>query len=394
MGAKELMVLTGCVATMMAMAAPKAVATAAGFPAWTGIERSNYIHGREITCPSDLRQYAATVVVEYDASKEIDQTFDDVCKLVTLDSAFCLAKMTSWELFRGLERNVRVVIVARNLKGGADALVKDLKARRKDKKNNFRYIAQLLWGTSSVYKDVTFPGAPDSGGKLPFVYVLGQDGTEPIEKISAYSDKDYKGLQKFLKTHVAKLTKDGNVWKPYYGRSDSSKYTEQLEAALQKGKGVESLEASLLKDVRSSAPETAKAAQNLYDALQGTKSDILFVARYSAKPAPHLANVFCKHYAKNWPKSKKDLGDVQSQIASNKSIGPVLGMFEKFFTWLDPDFKCKNDAEAKKIVAEIASMKKTLAPLKESKDGPTQNAACIMDMKFDELVSIIPNKLK
>lgn len=357
-----------------------------GFPAWTGVTAENHIAGRELASASDLRQRVATVVVEFDAQKLVEQLteagdFASICKFYTLG----VVRSIVWESAE-LPRDAVVIYVAHNVqKRGAvvDAL-KDCAKNPGLFNMNRNFVP--------VYENVTFKGAPDGEGKLPFVYVVGHEGTEILFQGTA--DKaTYQKVSKMVDARRKKLGGD-LVWRPYYGYVKETKYATEIDTALAKEKSLEPVLDKLRKDILAPGSEVAKEAQMLYDGLEQTRSDMMFVASLACQSSPHIAAHRIDRLLKLFPSVKKKVASMAKELKANAAAQPLIKMYPQLVRWSDPGFSCKNAGQVKKILAELNKMKKTLAPLKEQSGNlSVQNGALVLDAMVDELISTIPSKV-
>jgi len=364
---------------------------AEGFPAWTGVSPKNYIYGRVLASESDLRQRVATVVIEFDATKSSDQ-LEKLGTMATMNGYGSAASSeTNWETVK-LPRDIMVIYVARN--GGKE--VRELvKAGLKDKAGEISQGRIYLKNSfAPIYENVTFDGAPENGGKLPFVYVMGFDGKEPL-LAEAHGPKTTAAIHKVIAAQRKKMAEANLEWRPFYGYVAEPKHFKDIEKALAKGKPLRPVEMKLKKSVTASDAEKAREAQMLYDALEQTKSDYLLVVNNSWINSPHVAAYNMGEVLKYWPEVKKQLSAVAEKL---KAAGPgaktIIQMYPKVMQWANPEFLCKNAGEAKKIVAELEKMKKALAPIKEDASNiKAQNGALVLEGMLDELIAVIPNKV-
>jgi len=360
---------------------------AEGYPAWTGVTPKNYIAGRVLASNADLRQRAATVVIEFDATKTAEQ-LEKTGKLSMLNGMASLVGhgSTNWETLQ-IPHDVLVVYVAHNAKDH-EAVVAGMKPKDPHKEPGLHNLSQ---SKAPMYEGVTFEGAPGNGGKFPFVYVMGYEGKEPLVK-EEFGAKTEAAVKKAIADQKKKMAEADLKWRPFYGYVAEPKHFHDIEKTLAKGKPLDAVEAKLLKSVKAADAEKAKEAQLLYDGLEQTKSDMMFLAQCSFANSPHVAAYNMDRLIKCWPKTKKQMSAVAEKIKANPAAQPLIRMYAKVMEWSNPDFTCKNAAEAKKIVAELNKMKKALEPLKEDKNVGIQNSSLMLDGMLDELISIIPTK--
>jgi len=362
---------------------------AEGFPAWTGVTPKNYIAGRVLQSNADLRQRVATVVVEFDAAKTAEQ-LEKTGSLANLNGFATVIGhgSTNWESVE-IPRDVMVIYVAHNVKGH-EAVVEGMKV--KDSAKN-PCLTSFVGGKVPIYENVTFEGAPGNGGKFPFVYVMGHEGTEPLVK-EEYGAKTAAAINKAIADQRKKMAEADLKWRPFYGYVAEPKHFHDIEKALAKGKPLDAVEAKLLKSVKASDAEKAKEAQMLCDGLEQTRSDMMWTVQCAYSACPHVAAYKINQLIKYWPKTKKQMSAVSDKIKANSAAQPLIKMYAKIVQWSDPDFTCKNAGEAKKIVAELEKMKKAIAPIKEDAQNiQVQNGALILDGMLDELIAIIPTKV-
>ena len=370
-------------------AAPPAVVmpVAEGYPAWSGITPKNYILGRQIE-PSDLRQ-KVTVVVDIEPNANLrDQLLASYWFVRKTEISLGLGAGANWETTPTLPRNVFVLFSVHDCKD--PAVVKEALKRRKGDDEIAQMLAELGGNGSAYYRDATFEGAPDTAGKRPYFYVMGPEGKTPILQGALG-----KGPDRATMTAVNKASKElsERAWRPFYGFVEEPRFHPELAGLLQKGKPLAPVEKALVKDISSKDPERAKEAQILYDALNQTRSDLVFRIRMEAAACPHRAWYDLQVLLKHWPGEKKKLDAAAAKIKENPEAFKLAQMYGKVMVWDDPEFVCKNAGEAKKIVAALGKMKKDLEKLKESKVIAVQNGALLLDMKVDELIGLVPTKV-
>ena len=390
------MTVVALLAPMMLSAAPgKTDPVAEGYPDWQGISAKSYIMGREI-CPSDLR-HKVTVVVEIEPGEKLQSQLVLVGKFVERTGLSRLGFGANWET---LELPRDVIVVVSNRGGGKDkdreAIKEALKYKGEDQDVSTSLSSIRSMGCS-MYDNITFTGAPDTTGKRPFVYVMGPEGKEPLCQ-GGLDDAMVKTVNSAIAKGKKQIAGWEIKWRPFYGNVDEPKFNSQLTKTLAKGKKapkcpLDPVTKAILPNVKDKDAEKAKEAQVLYDAINQTRSDLLMRIYMEVRECPHRAYYDVQELLKYWPAEKKRLESVYAKFKAVPEAEKLAKMFIKMKTWEDPEFTCKNAGEAKKIVAELNKMKKDLEKMKESKVIVVQNGALIMDMKVDELISIVPSKV-
>ena len=378
---------------LLAGPAAKTDPVAEGYPDWQGISDKSYIMGREI-CPSDLR-HKVTVVVDI-------QPNDKLQEQLVLAAAFAqkVGLPSGWEgnNWETLELPRNIIFVISNRGGGRDKdheAIKEAMKYKGDDQSVSAALSQYRGMVCSMYDDITFTGAPDSTGKRPFIYVMGPEGKEPLCQGELNA-----AMMKTANAAIAKGRKQIEgweiKWRPFYGNIDEPKFFPVLAKSIEKGKPLAPVEKAILKDVVAKDPEKAKEAQILYDALGQTRSDLVMRIKMEAAVCPHRAYYDIQQLVKFWPGEKKRLEAAYAKLKTVPGAEKLAKIFIKLKAWEDPEFTCKNAGEAKKIVAELNKMKKDLEKLKDPEKNPVvviQNGASLLDMKVDELISLIPAKV-
>ena len=366
-----------------AAAAPKADPVAEGFPVWQGVTPKNYVMGREISA-SDLR-HRVTVVVEIEPGADLKSQLLRASGLVQSTGLTSLGHGANWESME-LPRNVLLLVSNRGAKD-PDAIKAALKSTDKDESTSLGYYRSAM---IPFYDDVTFEGGPETSGKRPYFYVMGPTGTEPLAqgRLDAAGVKAAGAAIKKGKSMVA----EGGAWRKFYGTADPEHFPA-LAKTLEKGKPVKPTAMAILKDVSSKDAERAKEAQIVYDALEQTRSELLLRIRLEASACPHRAYYDFQQLAKYWPSEKKKVDDLMNKLKAVPDGEKLAKIFCKVMTWADPEFTCKNKAEATKIVKELAKMKAMLEKMKESKVIVVQNGALLLDSQIDMLIATIPEKV-
>ena len=381
---------------LLAGPAAKLDPVAEGYPDWQGIDAKSYVCGREI-CPSDLR-HKVTVVLEIEPGANLQS---QLVMAAPFGTATGLAQMgfgVNWEDYE-LPRNV-IFVVSNRGNGGAkdhEAILEALKYKGDDQQKSAG-LRSYQSSACAVYDGVTFTGAPDSTGKRPYVYVMGPTGKEPLYQ-GALDAAGVKAAQAAIAKGKKEIEGWESKWQPFYGNIPEPKYLPLLAKTLEKGKTaklapLKAVEAAALKNVVSKDEEKAKEGQILFDAMSQTRSDLVMRIKMEVGACPHRAYYDIQELLKYWPSEKKRLDAAYAKLKANPEVEPLAKMFCKLMEWSKPDFTCKNAGEAKKIVQDLNKMKKSIEKMKESKNISVQNGAQLIDMKIDELVSVIPTKVK
>ena len=339
----------------------------------------------------DLR-HKVTIVIEVDDNEKVQSQLADAVNLIASSGLGRLGFGQNWETLT----MPRAVIAAVSVHGAKSSAAFLEVLKRKNNNQDIQQAMQSIIGQGcSVYQDLTFTGAPDTTGKRPFVYIMGPEGKEPVFKgeLNAANVKEAMATVNKLKKQV-----EDAGWQPFYGSVKEPKFFPQIAQALEKGKTAKqvplaSVEKAIQKEIVSKDPEKAKEAQLLYDALVQTRSDLVTRIKMEVGPCPHRAAYDIQQLLKYWPSEKKSVEAASTRIKSIPNGEIMAKIFCRAMEIESPDFVCKSEGDAKKIVAELNKAKKTLEKLKESKNMSTQNGALIIDMKLDELISTVPMKV-
>ena len=382
-------------AVLVAGPAEKVDPVAEGYPTWLGVTPKNHVHGREL-CPSDLR-HKVTIVIEIEPSEKLTSHFEAMASLVSRSSSASLGLGANWEDAE-LPRDFLTVISLRGMNKKDVQNYKDLMANKGEVIKDKTVAATLgrLAGCST-YCDLTFAGAPETEGKRPYVYVFGPTGAEPLAHGPLAETK-----KKELNEAIAKGRKEiagwEQKWRPFFGNIKEPKFNTTLAKTLEKGKKAKkaplaSVTKGLLADVKSSDAEKAKEAQVLYDAIEQTRSDLVLRIGLEAGACPHRAYYDIQQLLKFWPAESKQVEASVKRIETTPSAKMMGEVFLKLKEWGDPSYVCKNKGEAKANVAKLQKMKKSIAPLKEATNITVQNGALLLDMRIDDLITQMPNKV-
>ena len=392
----SIMAMAGVLMPAAVLAGPvvKIDPVAEGFPDWQGMSAKSFIMGREIG-PSDLR-HKVTIVVMVEPNEKLEGQLVLASKLVQRTGMSSgIGFGSNWEDAE-LPRNVIAVVSVLNCRSheAIQTLLKPTKGRAQDVSSA---ISTMNGNGCSFYENLTFTGAPDNGGKLPYVYIMGPTGTDPLYKGELNAAGVKEGLDAIAK---GKKEIDGweTKWRPFFGNIAEPKFNTSLAKVLEKGKTAKlaplaPVTKGLLSDIKSKDAEKSKEAQILFDAINQTRSDLVLRIQMEASACPHRALYDIETLLKFWPAEKKRLEAAYNKIKANPEAEPLAKIFCKLMEWSKPEFTCKNAAEAKKITQDLNKMKKTLEKLKESKNITIQNGALLVDMKIDELISSIPSKV-
>ena len=368
--------------SLCAVAAPKADPVAEGFPVWQGITPKSHVMGREISA-SDLR-HRVTVVIEIEPGADLKSQLLLASGLVQ-STGLASLHGSNWESME-LPRNMLLLVSNRGAKD-PDAIKAALKSTVTEESTSLGYYRSAM---VPFYDDVTFEGGPETAGKRPYFYVMGPTGTEPLAqgRLDAAGVKAAGAAIKKGKSMVAA----GGTWRKFYGTADPEHFPV-LAKTLEKGKPLKPVAMAILKDVTSKDAERAKESQIVYDALEQTRSELLLRIRLEASACPHRAYYDFQQLAKYWPSEKKKVDDLMNKLKAVPDGEKLAKIFCKVMTWSDPEFTCKNKAEATKIVKELTKMKGMLEKMKESKVIVVQNGALLLDSQIDALIATIPDRV-
>ena len=363
--------------TMVSCCALAGDPVAEGFPAWTGVEKANYIAGRELT-PSDLR-HKTVVVVEFEEGKATEQL--GALGLLARKLGIDAMKFGGAHVFETMDlpREMMVVYVCRDVKDRA--ALQDLLAKPAPK-NTSGGFNMMRVNRAPVYQNVTFPGAPDNGGKLPFVYVMGPTGLKP----SYAGTPDMKLDANKLNAEMVKVIGKAPVkveWRSFYGTESDAKGFPRLEAALAKGKPMKAAEAELVKGIQSKDPEVARKAQVLFDALRQKRGDLIVQVDIESQFAPHCAAENLALLLRHWPDAKKSVAAADARLKANTAAAPLIRIYPEIKKLSDPNFVCK-PSEKKKLTQKLQKYRKQLEALKEDKNVNVQNGAFRLQSMVEE----------
>ena len=353
--------------------AEKAVPVADGFPDWRGVTEKNYVFGRRI-CAADLR-HKLTVVIAFDAA----QAAEHLALTKEIGRTYPLFVSDAWET-----ENLRRDFIALYTFAGADGqkAVADTLSKKDKSLSGFSPAA-------CVYADVTCAGLP-APTDLPFISVFGPDGGEPL-LARKFDGEALKAFGAIKKQQLSKMPK----WERFYGSVGAENAFPQLKKAVDAGKPLAPVLSVLHKACLSSDADKAGEAQILSDAVEQTRSDLVYQLYCEYKAKPHCALRDVNLLTCHWPEEKANplLAQVFRAL-SNPEVKTYGAIYQKLSVWSDANFRCKSAGEAKKIVQELKKMKKTLGTLKESANVVTQNNASTLELTVDSLIESVPTKVK
>ena len=363
---------------------------AEGFPAWEGLDAKNRIFGRTL-CPSDMRHKVIVVVeIEPTDEKSTLAQMTAAARFIRIDSNRVLKdNPVPWER-RTMPHGAGVVVVNY---GGENSPGMITGILRKKYQEVGVDIAMMNFLRTPIYgKGVTFPGAPQApGGKRPFVYVMGPEGTKPLYSGSL----DENGIEAVIKV-VGKVSASLPTWRQFYGSIEEVKHFKNLGQVLNSGKTkpLAPVLQEIKKGILSKDHEEAREAQILFDAIEQTRSDFVYRIQMEFFPCPHRALYDMSLHSKYFPWDKKSVEVYADKLKRNPDAHKLCAVLKDVVVWSDPEFECKNKSEAKKIVGRLNAMKKLVEKLKEEKSLPIQNGAHVLDAEIDRLIETIPTKVK
>ena len=380
--------------TLLSVVATATVCMAAdpvaeGFPAWEGLEADNRICGRAL-CPSDMR-HKVLIVAEIEPTDEKSTLAQilAVSKIARLDSTFALSSNTiPWER-KVMPHGVSVVVVNYGGKGSADMIKGVIKKKFEEVGVDIPRMNALKMPIYS--KGVMFPGAPQApGGKRPFVYVMGPEGTEPL--FSGVLDGNSEAA---VISAVKKAASSLPEWRQFYGPIEETRYFKNFSKALdpKTAKSLDPVVQKIKKGILSKDSDVAKEAQILFDAIEQTRSDLVYRISIETVVCPHRALYDLSLLSRYFPSGKKEVSAYVEKLKANPDAAALGEILKDVLAWSDPEFKCKSKSEAKKIVTKLNAMKKNVEKLKGSKFLSVQNGAFMLSGEIDQLIENIPMKV-
>ena len=347
-----------------------------GFVKWRGLDGvMGNMHLNRFT-PGDLRG-RFVIVIELDDTK-VEEQINATLPVRGAGLDFMPGISFDWN-FESIDRDVLVVYNLHNL-SEKDLEEKVLKSDAVRRLVSFDY-----------FSDVTFDGAPNSEQERPYVYVMGPEGKEPLYKGKMDKPQTPKAVRDAIKKAKAALPS----WRPYYGYVDNVNYSKGFESAINSGKPLTQVIASLKKGILSKNNEVATESQRLYDALGRTKGDMLYQIRKKVwYGAPVAALYDIEELSRRFLALKNILATYRDKISTAhptaRSIYKHYALYRKY---ADPAFHPKSDAAAKKITVELSTAKQSVAKFANDKDVAIQNLALSLPQHIDELIAELPGKV-
>ena len=349
---------------------------AGGFVKWTGLDGvMGNGHLNRFT-PSDLRG-RFVIVIEIDGAKAVEQ-INATLPVRCLGLEFMPGVGFDWN-FEKVDRDVLVVYNLHNI-SEKDLEEKILKGE----------VVKRLVGFE-CFRNVTFDGAPNSETDRPYVYVMGPDGKEPLYKGKMDKVQTPKGVRDAIKKAKAALP----TWRPWYGYVDNVKHIKGFDVAVEGGKPLVKVIASLKKGILSKDQEVAAESQMLYDALGRTRGDMIYQIRKKVWfGAPVAALYDIEEVVKRFPAMKNTLSPYSEKIAAaHPTAKTVYKHYALYRKYSDPAFHPKSDAEAKKLAAELSKAKQAMDKFANDKDIAIQNIALSLPQRIDDLIAELPGKV-
>lgn len=326
------------------VAAPAPVAS--GFPVWQGVTDGNHVAGRRL-CPSDLRD-KVVVVVEFEAKDAAQQ----------LKASLGLAnriRVDGISSYYDFKMPADLVVVCSN-RGVRD----DDKITAAIKKNDAAAVMKIC-GTP-IYNGLTLADGPVAEGGYPFFYVLGAQEGKVLFK-GPVNAKNVAEAGKIIKS----AQKDLPAWQPFVGRDPETKTAKTVQKAVAAGKPLTQVYKALLSSIKSKDPRVAREAQQAYDALERTRSDLAHLIPGEARKSPACAFRDYDVLTKFWPAEKARLSETYKAMTAVKE-GPVLGRHYARLLELS-----KDQPSASAQAARARDLKKMSAELERMKDSSNIN---------------------
>ena len=393
-----------CAATLLAAPAVKKDPVADGFLDWDGVTAKNWLFGRQIS-PSDLR-HRVVVYVAIDGQK---LSRDMMCDLEGLLQYGQVpnSHLTQWETQEMPRESILIISVMNSPKTLTPETFKSYLNPKDAADNDVRTLSSYKESFLPVYRDVKVAGAGEiPAEKMPYVVVYGGVDTEDYlstKPLGTWSNYSYSHKNKFFNSKdpnsigsickkATRTLESALTWKRPLGVMEPKYYTKVI-ADFEKGKPAVGLLNALKGGIKDKNPDKAKEAQILFDAINQYKTELKLRIACEIGGAPARAYVDYQILVKLFPMEKKSLKAYEDKFKASKEIGTLGKILEKLMLWDREDFQCKNDGEAKKIVAELNKIKKMLAPLAEHKNAQIQGEAMVFTSQIDALIETIPTKV-
>ena len=347
---------------------------AAGFADWRGFETALHTNFA-VQHPSSLRG-RFVVVVELEADKALAQ-FKKCMNLQTL--GINPPQHTGTWADLPACRDTTVVF---NIKNGTPDNVEKILKDEDIAKNLYLY-------TYNFFSNLGFEGAPDSGAKYPFVYVMPPEGLEPVFKGDAS-----KPVLKEVKAAIAAARKELKPWREWFGRLEEIKYEKKVESTVLAGKPFAPVMMQLRKDILSKKPEVSREAQIFYDAITQRKYDLMYRIMREYRVEPFVAMRDFDVLAHRWPSEKRLMAKAVEYLDSLPDFKQGYAAYAAFVKYSDPEYMPATAAEAAKAVAELKKAKPLVEKLTTSKVMTIQNVAFTMQQGIDALIDEIPTRVQ
>lgn len=382
------------VLSLVAAQAPKAIPVAPGYPDWQGLTNERYASGRRLE-PADLR-HKVTVVFHIELGPDLIANMRKIVTFVYQSGRLSGYSTEDDWLYKELGRDLLVVVSVHKAKVDEIRTAMRRPADCPQADRGFWW-AMTVGQSCSTYEEITFPGAPDNGGKFPYAIVMGPTGTEPLS-VAALDSAGIKATHLAIAKGLSAIKSWKPQWRPFYGTIDVPRYNTDLAKALDKASAgkrasLASVEKSLLADIAKSDPEKANEAQILYDAIVQTRNDLVMRINSEYSVSPVRAHYDIQELLKYWPECAKRVKGAMKKVKEQPETEVLGKMYARMRTLASPDYTCKNSAEMKRVMDELAAMKKKLGLLKVSRNVSSQGVAYLLDAKLDELMASLPDKI-
>ena len=376
----------GLLAVASAFAAPAKDPVAEGFLDWENVTDKHLLWGLSLT-PSDLRQRTVVYVV-------VDDAWLTNAKAAELASAAGLIDVPyesfSWDTMDFVLKQI-VVVSVRNGKASDKATFAERLKAPKGAEDSVRTRYQTLARTKMpFYRDLAPAGEAElAADRLPYVAVYSPDSAEPVFKAAKFDFASMKDVRKAMNDAAKKFPTD---WTWPLGVREPQ-HCKTLPALVAKGKTEKELQAALKPSLKSDDPEVAKEARIISDAISqyGTMLRLRIALEYARAPA--RACYDASQLVKMFPSEKKKIAAIDAKLKKLPEASSLGKLMEKLMLWSRDDFAPKSVGEAKKIVAEIQKMKKTLEVLSNSQNAAVQGEAMLISSRLDTLIDTIQAKV-
>lgn len=228
--------------------------------------------------------------------------------------------------------------------------------------------------TYPIYEGAGLEAEPDNGGGLPFLFVVDSAG------VVVYAGRDEREAE----AAVVNALTDALPSDSLLG-SVSLKKFKPLAKTLVFGQNAESKLSALREVARHPETPNGKEAAAIVQAVSNAQQRIEARIRKEIETRPGAALTDIQKYVRTWPSRQSEFSADASKLSSNSEVAK-LQQLDQAIAKLEQK-PVRNAGQAKTVLAQAESLKKSNTALGESKDEAVAKEGQMLLSRLDSLIT-------